>query len=105
MAAGLFPFAPGLDPPETAAAMKTNALFAVALAALVTSGCGQKESSGSSSAAAPASGPREIEITANDMMKYSLTNIEAKPGEDIKVVLTNIGTQPVHGHGSTTGCS
>jgi len=33
-------------------------------------------------------------------MKYSITAIEAKPGEDIKVVLTNIGTQPkeVMGH-------
>jgi len=33
-------------------------------------------------------------------MKYSLTAIEAKPGEDLKVVLTNIGTQPkeVMGH-------
>ena len=78
--------------------MKTNALFAVALAALVTAGCGQKESTSSSSAAA--SGPREIDITANDTMKYSLTSIEAKPGEDLKVVLTNIGTQPeqVMGH-------
>jgi azurin len=78
--------------------MKTNALFAVALAALVTSGCGQKDTS--SSASAPASGPREIEITANDMMKFSLATIEAKPGEDLKVVLTNIGTQPeqVMGH-------
>jgi azurin len=28
-------------------------------------------------------------------MKYNTTAIEAKPGEDIKVVLTNIGTQPV----------
>lgn len=78
--------------------MKTNALFAVALAGLITAGCGQKESTASSSA--PASGPREIEITANDTMKYSLTSIEAKPGEDLKVVLTNIGTQPeqVMGH-------
>ena len=33
-------------------------------------------------------------------MKYSITSIEAKPGEDIKVILTNIGTQPkeVMGH-------
>jgi azurin len=33
-------------------------------------------------------------------MKYSITAIDAKPGEDIKVVLTNIGTQPkeVMGH-------
>ena len=78
--------------------MKTNALFAVALAALMTAGCSQKENTSSSSAAA--SGPREIDLTANDTMKYNITNIEAKPGEDLKVVLTNIGTQPeqVMGH-------
>ena len=28
-------------------------------------------------------------------MKYSVTQIDAKPGEDLKVVLTNNGTQPV----------
>jgi azurin len=72
--------------------MKTRLLFATALAALVTSGCGQKDTS--STAAAPA-GPRTIEITAGDTMKYSVTAIDATPGEDLKVVLTNNGTQPV----------
>jgi azurin len=69
-----------------------------AFAAIVTSGCGQKASS-ASTAAAPA-GPREIEITAGDTMKYSINSIEAKPGEEIKVILTNNGTQPleVMGH-------
>jgi azurin len=28
-------------------------------------------------------------------MKYSVTAITAKPGEDLKVILTNNGTQPV----------
>jgi azurin len=68
-------------------------------AALALAGCGQKEpapSTGAAAAAAPApaAGPRVIEITANDQMKYSLTAIEAKPGEQIKVVLTNTGTLP-----------
>jgi azurin len=64
----------------------------------VTSGCGQKDAA-PAAAAAPA-GPREIEITGGDTMKYSVSVIEAKPGEDIKVILTNIGTQPkeVMGH-------
>lgn len=33
-------------------------------------------------------------------MKFSLATIEAKPGEELKIVLTNIGTQPkeVMGH-------
>jgi len=64
-----------------------------ALVALVASGCGQKDSS-ASAAAAPA-GPREVEITAGDTMKYSINSIEAKPGEEIKVILTNVGTQPI----------
>ena len=37
---------------------------------------------------------RIIEITANDLMKYSLTSITAKPGEAIKIVFTNAGTLP-----------
>jgi azurin len=79
--------------------MKNRLLLATALCALVTSGCGQKDTSTPAAAAAPA-GPRVIEITANDMMKYSLATIDAKPGEDLKIVLTNIGTQPkeVMGH-------
>ncbi len=81
--------------------MKTCCLFVTALAALLVSGCGQKNSSGSTDAGAPAAaGPREVEITANDTMKYSLTEIDAKPGEQLDVVLTNIGTvaKEIMGH-------
>src|SRR4051812_27180972 len=46
---------------------------------------------GASSASA---GPRVIEITANDQMKFSVTAIQAKAGEELKVVLTNQGTLP-----------
>ncbi len=35
-----------------------------------------------------------IEITGNDTMKFSLTEIRAKPGETLSVTLTNIGTMP-----------
>lgn len=45
-----------------------------------------------SSAAAQA--PRTIEITANDQMKFGVTAIQAKPGEQLKIVLKNIGTLP-----------
>ena len=45
-------------------------------------------------ASAPAAGGREIEITANDQMKFSLATIEAKAGEELKIKLTNIGTLP-----------
>jgi azurin len=77
--------------------MKSHLFIATVLAALVVSGCGQKDSS--TTASAPP-GPREIDITAGDTMKFNVTAIDAKPGEDLKVVLTNIGTQPkeVMGH-------
>ena len=73
--------------------MKSRLIFVSALVALVTAGCGQKDTS-TTAGAAPA-GPREIDITAGDTMKYDVTQIDAKPGEDLKVVLTNVGTQPV----------
>lgn len=41
-----------------------------------------------------AAGPRVIEITANDQMKYSVANIDAKVGEELKIVLKNVGTLP-----------
>jgi len=83
--------------------------------ALVLSGCGQKEAApaaagATTAAAAPAAGPRVIELTANDTMKFMMGDkssgpaaglvIEAKAGEQLKIVLTNTGTQPkeVMGH-------
>lgn len=42
-----------------------------------------------------AKGPvRTITITANDDMKFSLTEIKAAPGETLKIRLVSIGTQP-----------
>ena len=80
--------------------MKTRLLLTTALVALVTSGCGQKDSTTASAPAAAGQRPQTIEITAGDTMKYSVTAITAKPGEDLKVILTNNGTQPkeVMGH-------
>ena len=89
--------------------MKIRLLLLPILAALVLSGCGQKDSASAGAAAtaataAPVSGPRVIEITANDTMKYTIGDkqsgpdakltIEAKAGEQLKVVLTNTGTLP-----------
>lgn len=42
----------------------------------------------------PAAGPRVIEITGNDQMKFSVTRIDANVGEEIKVVFTNVGQLP-----------
>ena len=72
--------------------MKLRSTLFPIVAALTLAGCGQKDTSATSSAA---SGPREIDISANDTMKYDVTAISAKPGEDLKVVLTNAGSNPI----------
>lgn len=46
------------------------------------------------SSVASAADARSVEITANDQMKFSLATIEAKPGEQLKVVFKNVGTLP-----------
>ncbi|MDB6095270.1 MAG: blue (type 1) copper domain protein [Verrucomicrobia bacterium] len=85
--------------------MKTRLLISSALVALICAGCGQKDPAPATTAATPAaapasSGPRTIEITAGDNMKYNVTRIDAAAGEQITVVLTNTGAQPkeVMGH-------
>jgi len=55
----------------------------------VLAGCG-----GSQTTAGAANGPKTFALTASDTMKYNLTRLEVAPGEDVKVTLTNIGTQP-----------
>ena len=83
----------------------------LACAALFTSACGKKENAGSATsnppaadapastgtptAGAPKAGSgRAVEITGNDTMKFSVTEIRAKPGETLTVTLVNIGTMP-----------
>jgi azurin len=97
--AGTFGFACRAAALIFTAVMKIRFLLLPIVAALVVSGCGQKDTSTAAAkpgaAATPAAaGPRVIEITANDTMKYSVTTIEAKAGEQLKVVLTNIGQLP-----------
>ena len=67
------------------AEMKNSILLLALCTALSTAGFNRL-------VAAPA--PRVVEITANDMMKYSVTAIAATAGETLKVVLTNLGTLP-----------
>lgn len=86
--------------------MKFRTLLVLSLTAFALVGCGKKEEApASATASAPATNAapaavRTIEITGGDNMKFNLQKIEAKPGEELKVVLTNIGTQPkeVMGH-------
>ncbi|MGH7994976.1 MAG: plastocyanin/azurin family copper-binding protein [Opitutaceae bacterium] len=70
--------------------MKIPIALLGALIVLSFAGCGHK----SSSSASASSGPQEVDLTANDQMRYNITSIEATPGEQMKVVLTNIGSSP-----------
>jgi azurin len=43
---------------------------------------------------APAAPAKEVQIKADDNMKYDVTAIEVKPGQRISITLTNAGTAP-----------
>ena len=45
-------------------------------------------------AAKAAGGARTVEITGSETMKYDVTEITAKPGEKIRVVLKAVGSMP-----------
>lgn len=64
--------------------MKRAAFFSLVLAAVVAT----------STLFVQAQGPRVIEIEGNDQMKFSVTSITAKPGEQITVRLKAVGTMP-----------
>jgi len=54
----------------------------------------QKPAPAAQKPAAPAAAARPIAIKADDLMKYSLTEIVAKPGEQLRIRLTSAGTIP-----------
>jgi azurin len=77
------------------------ALFALLLA----TGCSSQPATDAASPAAPAGTPptattavshdgRAVEISANDSMKFTVTELTAKPGEKLSVTLVNTGTTP-----------
>lgn len=74
--------------------MKNRLVSLTALAVLVLAGCSKPEQAVAPVAAAPQSGPRTIEITGNDAMKFNVVAIELAVGEEVRVVLNNIGSMP-----------
>jgi azurin len=87
--------------------MKKLHALPLALCILVLAGCGMKEVAPATSASAPAAAPAAatpaapaapapavIEITANDSMKFNLTRFEVAAGQEVKIVLTNMGSMP-----------
>lgn len=66
-----------------------------ASAALFLGGCSKSEAPAASAAApAAADGTVAVEITADDTMKFSVTEIRARAGDKIRVTLTNLGRMP-----------
>ncbi len=83
--------------------MKKSHVLPLIAASLLLAACGKKEEtstaatagSAAPAATAPAaSASANIEITANDAMKFSLTRFEVTAGQEVKVTLTNMGTMP-----------
>ena len=77
--------------------MKSNVLpFACVCGLLALTACSKNDNS--ASAAAPAAAAESnvvsVELTAGDSMKYNVAAITAKPGEEVHVSLTNVGTMP-----------
>lgn len=95
--------------------MKSKSTFlhltlATFLGAAVLTSCGKKddyEATGTDSAAAPAAAAapaseparddlpaKQIEITANDQMKFSVEKLDAKVRQKIELTFKNVGTMP-----------
>jgi azurin len=73
--------------------MNKSLVLSLIAVGLLLAGCGKNEPSAAAPAAA-GNGPVTVELTAGDNMKYNLAQIDAKPGQEIKVILTNIGSMP-----------
>lgn len=60
---------------------------------LFLAGCGKKDGS-ASAGSANASAVATLEFTANDSMKFNMTRVEVRAGQEVKVIFTNIGSMP-----------
>jgi len=86
--------------------MKTKLTISLLAGVALLAGCGKNDNAAShadapiATAAATASSVLTVEITANDTMKFNISRIEAKAGQEVKIIMTNTGTLPkaVMGH-------
>lgn len=78
--------------------MKKYLILSLLANSLLLVGCGQKAEStaaASQAASAPAAPVvASFEVTANDTMKFNLTRLEVKAGQDVKITLVNMGNMP-----------
>ena len=68
--------------------------FALATAPLAAAQAAAAPQAKKAPAAKSAGGGRTVEITGSETMKYDVTEITAKPGEKIRVVLKAVGSMP-----------
>jgi azurin len=61
---------------------------------LTALGCGALLSTINGCSRAPEAPPKEVQIQADDKMRYDVTAFDAKPGQKIAVTIKNIGTTP-----------
>ncbi len=73
--------------------MKSKIIISSLLCGLFLAGCGKKEEA--AAPAASASAVATLELTANDSMKFSVTSFEVRAGQEVHVILTNIGNMPL----------
>lgn len=75
--------------------MKNYLILPLLTASLVFSGCGKQATSAASAPGANAAAAvATFEFTANDSMKFNLSRVEVTAGQDVKVILTNMGNMP-----------
>lgn len=80
--------------PTTTSSAPAAAPVAAAPSSSATAAASTAPGAATAPAAAKSGEARTVEITGNDQMKFSVTTIEAKAGEQLKVVLKNVGTLP-----------
>jgi azurin len=85
--------------------MKKHLFIPVLAGSLLLAACGKKDESSAatpsaSSGAATASANASFDVSANDTMKFNVTRLEVKAGQDVKITFTNTGTmaKTVMGH-------
>lgn len=64
------------------------------LSALLLAACSDSSNSAPASSTAAAAAPKEVVIEGDDSMKFSITEIQVKRGETVKIILKNVGKMP-----------
>jgi azurin len=77
--------------------MKKHLIIPMLAGSLLLAACGKKESTAAAPAATPAPAAPAVaafEVTGSDTMKFNVTRLEVKAGQDVKITLTNVGNMP-----------